>query len=55
MKAGTDNKMTLCNNLVVAENPELARVFGDSVFFPQKNEQAKELIRKYGLPKELTK
>ena len=47
--------MTLLKNIVVTENPELDRVFGDRIFFPEKNKLAEEQIRKYGLPKNLAK
>ncbi|MVM41208.1 hypothetical protein GO730_31800 [Spirosoma sp. HMF3257] len=55
MKTATEKKTALPNKLVVTENPELDRIFGNRVFFPQKNKQAEEQIRKHGMPKELAK
>ena len=54
MEATAQNKRTLLKDAFVTENPELDRLFGDRVFFPEKNKLAEEEIRKYGLPGELT-
>ncbi|NID11414.1 hypothetical protein [Fibrivirga algicola] len=53
MKASTEQKKISLKDVVVTENPELGRIFGGRVLFPEKNELAKEQIRKYGLPKDI--
>lgn len=55
MKTATEKKTTLLKNIVVTKNSELDRVFGNRIFFPEKNKLAEEQIQKHGLPKVLAK
>ena len=55
MKTATEKKTALLTNVVVTEKPELDRIFGNRIFFPEKNKLAEEQIQKHGLPKELAK
>ncbi|MBC7568653.1 MAG: hypothetical protein H7319_02825 [Spirosoma sp.] len=54
MKATIEGKLISLKDVVVTKNPELDRIFGGRILFPEKNRLAEEQIRKYGLPKELT-
>ncbi|MEZ0486051.1 hypothetical protein [Fibrella aquatica] len=54
MKASAEQKSISIKDVVITENPELGRLFGGRVLFPEKNELAKEHIRQYGLPKDLS-
>ncbi|RYF72304.1 MAG: hypothetical protein EOO39_12405 [Cytophagaceae bacterium] len=54
MEAPTEQKKLRLKDVVITENSDLGRFFGGRVLFPEKNELAKEQIRKYGLPKGLS-
>jgi len=53
MKASAEHKSISLKDVVITENVELGRLLGGRVLFPEKNELAKEQIRKYGLPKDM--
>lgn len=53
MEALQKYKMVSLRDVVITENPELGRILGNRILFPEKNEMAKEHIRKYGLPKDM--
>ena len=53
MKGSTEQKPVSLKDFVVTEDPELGRIFGGRILFPEKNKAAEEHIRKYGLPKDL--
>ncbi|MEZ0540676.1 hypothetical protein ACAW75_13345 [Fibrella sp. Tmos10] len=54
MKASAEQKSVSLKDVVITENPESGRLFGGRVLFPETNELAKEQIRQYGLPKDLS-
>jgi len=52
MKA-TDDKQIPRKRGTITKNPELDKIFGGRILFPDKNRLAEEQISKYGLPEEL--
>jgi len=53
MKA-TDDKQIPRKRGTITRNPELDKIFGGRILFPEKNKLAEEQIRQHGLPRELT-